>query len=116
MPEENKTLYNLEEVGPVTIIHFTVDMLANLPLDRLYHDVEAHGSNRLVLDFSTVTMINSHSLVAFVSLRRKVLNQGGKIALYGLEPNLVELFERSRLRNFFPIFEHRDEALATVTG
>ena len=115
MSAEPDPIYSLEDVGPATVIHFTTDHLANQPrLYQLYEIVDSGGKNRLVLDFSTVTMITSLALVVFVSLRRKVIDKGGKLSIYGLEENLVDLFHRSRLQNFFPICQTQQEALSMV--
>ena len=112
----DEILYRLETVGRTTIVHFEIDHLASQPLDGLYSLVTEGEKLRVVLDFSAVTMVTSIALVALVSFRRKLIEKGGQISVYGLEENLEELFRRSRLQNFFRTTPSRDDAIRMVNS
>ena len=67
---------------------------------------------RLVVDLSRVTYIDSAGLAALIQAMQKVEAYGGKFLLAGLQETVRSIFEISRLDQVFQIFPDADAALA----
>ncbi len=69
---------------------------------------------RMVIDLSDVTYIDSAGLAALIQAMQKVEAYGGKFLLAGLQETVRSIFEISRLDQVFQIFPDTDTALATT--
>jgi len=69
---------------------------------------------RLVVDLSAVTYIDSSGLAVLIEGMQNVEAYGGKFILAGLQENVRPIFEIARLDQVFIIFPHVDAALAAV--
>jgi anti-sigma B factor antagonist len=67
---------------------------------------------RLVVDLSEVTYIDSAGLAALIEGMQKVEGYGGKFLLAGLQETVCSIFEISRLDQVFQIFPDANAALA----
>jgi anti-sigma B factor antagonist len=69
---------------------------------------------RVVIDLSDVTYIDSAGLAALIQAMQKVEAYGGKFLLAGLQETVRSIFEISRLDQVFEIFPDTDTALAAT--
>ena len=69
---------------------------------------------RLVVDLSDVTYIDSSGLAVLIEGMQNVEAYGGKFFLAGLQDNVRSIFEIARLDQVFIIFPHVDAALAAT--
>ncbi|HEV2805542.1 MAG TPA: STAS domain-containing protein [Chthoniobacterales bacterium] len=67
---------------------------------------------RLVVDLSAVTYIDSSGLAVLIEGMQNVEAYGGKFILAGIQDNVRPIFEIARLDQVFIIFPHVDAALA----
>jgi len=67
---------------------------------------------RIVIDLSRVTYIDSSGLAALILAMQEVEAYGGKFFLSGLQETIRLIFETSRLDRTFRIFPDVDAALA----
>src|SRR5215467_1660400 len=67
---------------------------------------------RMVVDLSDVSYIDSAGLAALIEAMQKVEGYGGKFMLTGLQETVRSIFEISRLDQVFQIFPDADAALA----
>jgi anti-sigma B factor antagonist len=67
---------------------------------------------RLVVDLSDVSYIDSAGLAALIGAMQRVEGYGGKFALAGLQETVRSIFEISRLDQVFQIFSDADAALS----
>ena len=67
---------------------------------------------RLVVDLSAVSYIDSAGLAALIQAMQKVEGYGGKFRLAGLQETVRSIFEISRLDQVFQIFPDAEGALA----
>jgi anti-sigma B factor antagonist len=67
---------------------------------------------RLVIDLSDVTYIDSAGLAALIEAMQKVEGYGGKFLLAGLQETVRSIFEISRLDQVFQIFPDVNAAMA----
>lgn len=68
--------------------------------------------NRLVVDLSKVTYIDSSGLAVLIEGMQNVEAYGGKFVLAGIQDNVKPIFEIARLDQVFIIFPHVDAALS----
>ena len=69
---------------------------------------------RIVIDLSRATYIDSAGLAALILAMQKVEAFGGKFFLSGLDQTMRSIFATSRLNQIFQIFPDVDAALATI--
>ena len=69
---------------------------------------------RLVIDLSKVTYIDSSGLAVLIEGMQNVEAYGGKFILAGIQENVKPIFEIARLDQVFIIFPHVDAALAAI--
>ena len=67
---------------------------------------------RLVVDLSKVSYIDSSGLAVLIEGMQNVEAYGGKFILAGIQENVRPIFEIARLDQVFIIFPHVDAALA----
>jgi len=68
---------------------------------------------RLVIDLTAVTHIDSAGVGTLVEVYRRVKTAGDKMFLVGLSPRVRGVFEITKLDRFFSILKTADEALAS---
>jgi len=69
---------------------------------------------RIVIDLSRATYIDSAGLAALILAMQKVEAYGGRFFLTGLHETMRSIFETSRLNQIFQIFPDVDAALAAI--
>ncbi|MBP1932275.1 STAS domain-containing protein [Ammoniphilus resinae] len=69
------------------------------------------GSKFFVFDLSELEYISSAGLRVMLLSVKKTRAAGGKIALFGLNENVNEVFKISGFSTIFPIFQTEEEAL-----
>ena len=69
---------------------------------------------RLVVDLSSVTYIDSSGLAALIGAMQRVEGYGGKFLLAGLQGTVCDIFENERLDQIFQIFPDAAAALAAT--
>ena len=72
------------------------------------------GKNRVVLDFSQVSYLNSMSIAAVISLRNKLIGMGGGIELSNLQASIQSVFRILKLEKLFSLDQDQESALASV--
>lgn len=68
--------------------------------------------NRLVVDLSETSYINSGGLRTLVTAWRRARQQGGNLVLFGLNRHVQDVFEIVGFDKVFDIYESEREALA----
>lgn len=77
---------------------------------RLLEEVESRPQ-RIILDLSGVTYVDSSGVGTMVDVKRQTERRGGKMALVGLQSRVKAVFEVTRLDNFFEICDSLAQAL-----
>ena len=76
--------------------------------------VISKNPERLVIDLSRTTFIDSAGVTALILAMQEVEAYGGKFFLASLQETLRSIFETSRLERIFRIFPDVDAALAAT--
>lgn len=72
------------------------------------------GERKFVLDLSDCAYVDSSGLGVLVSIARRIRTAGGEIVLAGLNADVVDLFERTRLDTLFAIAENAEAAVRSL--
>lgn len=77
---------------------------------------ELLGADRqyFVVDLSRVSFVDSSGLGALVRLYKRVRLGEGDVRLAGVDPNVMQIFELTRLDRVFDIFPSSEEAAASI--
>src|SRR5436309_14137004 len=89
-----------------------IDLHVSPSITELLNDMIEQKPERLVVDLSRVTYIDSAGLAALIGAMQRVEGYGGKFLLAGLQETVRSIFEISRLDQVFQIFPDADAALA----
>jgi anti-anti-sigma factor len=82
--------------------------------DQQLRDVIASASsNKILLDLSGVTTIDSSGIGELVGSYTTVTNKGGKLKLLHLPAKLNELLHVTQLITVFEVYENEQEAIAS---
>ena len=113
-PEFSVTTEPMGDRGALVAVCGELDMLT---VPRLREELDAvidRGANRLVLDLTDVTFIDSLSLAAIVTVRRK-LGEGGRVGVVIEEGSYAMLiFEIGGLDSIVELFHSRERAVARL--
>ena len=89
-----------------------IDLHVSPTVTAALNDVIDKKPERLVVDLSDVSYIDSAGLAALIQAMQRVEGYGGKFMLAGLQETVRSIFEISRLDQVFQIFPDADAALA----
>ncbi len=77
--------------------------------------IDERSNPKLVLDFSAVDHLSSAALGMLINANNKVREANGQLRLANIKPQILEVFEITRLNKLFKILHSRAEALASFT-
>jgi anti-sigma B factor antagonist len=89
-----------------------IDLHVSPALTESLNAMTEKKPERIVIDLSRATYIDSSGLAALILAMQKVVAYGGKFFLTGLHETMRSIFETSRLDRIFQIFPDVDAALA----
>ena len=89
-----------------------IDLHASPRLERALNSMIRKRPDRVIVDMSGVTFIDSSGLAVLICAMQDVQNYGGKFSLSGIGPGLRSIFEMARLDQVFLIDQSHDELLA----
>src|SRR5438552_18928200 len=91
-----------------------IDLHVSPALTESLNAVTKKKPERIVIDLSGATYIDSSGLAALILAMQRVEAYGGRFFLTGLHETMRSIFETSRLDQIFKIFPDADAALAAV--
>jgi anti-sigma B factor antagonist len=112
-PNPRRKRLEIEEVGEVTIVRLADKKILdeqNIQRigDELFALIDKHGKKKILIDFSGVEHLGSAANGKLITLAKKVQNVKGKLAFCGIDPEIYEVFEITKLDKFFGIRVIRD--------
>lgn len=81
-------------------------------LDQAHQD----GLRHLIVDANGLEQIDSSGLNAFIDLLKRLRPEKGQIVFFGLNDNILKVFEITKLKKVMGIEGSRDDALGRVSG
>ena len=108
----------LSEVGDVTIVRFNDHKIINAASisemgDELFSLVEKDNRQSLLLNFADVEFLSSGALNKLIILDKKVKAANGKLHFCSLKPEIIEVFQITRLNQVFSIHDDQESALSS---
>ena len=105
---------NSEQIDDVLVIELPsrLDAVGVAAIEsKLAETVTAH-KGKVLADMSQVTFVASLALRMLLTSLKAVQPLGGDLRLAGLQPQISEIFRKSRFDTLFKIYPDRDSALA----
>lgn len=87
-----------------------LDQSLNPQLEQSLSDLLASGHQRLIIDLSGASYVNSGGLRCLVTAWRQSRAQGGDLVLFGLNNRLEEIFSLVGFDRVFQIYPTLDDA------
>jgi anti-anti-sigma factor len=108
--------FTQEQAGDVVIVKLAgrLDSGAARSAEDGFNTVLAGGTPRLAVDMSGLDYISSAGLRVLLVMAKKVQQAKGKVALFGLVPNVREVFSVSGFDTIFSIQPDSAAAVAAV--
>lgn len=78
--------------------------------------MQENNSKTAVLDMSGVGYMNSAGIGMVVECFKKFKENGGRVALCGLTPDITKLFEVTKLDRYIEIYRDQEEAVRMLTS
>ena len=105
-----------EQSGDVMIVKLAgrLDSSAAQPAEENLTRALAGGAPHLAIDMSALQYISSAGLRVLLVVAKKVQQAKGKMVLFGLLPNVREVFSVSGFDKIFAIQSDADAAIAAV--
>jgi anti-sigma B factor antagonist len=77
--------------------------------------VEAKDRPKILLDFGKVDHLSSAALGMLINVNNRVKQQSGQLRLVNIKPQIMEVFEITKLNKLFRILPTKAEALVSYT-
>src|SRR3954452_20891727 len=103
--------YSLDSSTHVVEVEGQVDLFSAPSLKERIWQVIDDGKTQLVVDLSHVTFMDSTGLGVLIGARKRLLPEGGELALVITSNDIDHLFELTGLDGTFSICRSRDEAV-----
>ena len=104
---------NVEQIGDIMVIELPsrLDAVGVAAIEtQLSETLKAHKGKALA-DLTNVTFVASLALRMLLTNLKSVQAIGGDLRLCGLQPQIAEIFRKSRFDTLFTIYDSREEAL-----
>ncbi|HEV3263032.1 MAG TPA: STAS domain-containing protein [Gemmataceae bacterium] len=117
-PPAGEPWFEIQQVGEVTVVRFTRALARFLEeetikqiAERLFSLIGEEGRRFLVLNLANIERLDSLMLGKLVSLHKRTLTAGGRLALCKLRPELYEVFQTLGLTGFLWVYGEEHDAL-----
>lgn len=104
-----------QTIGDVLVITLPsrLDAVGVTAIEKGVGDAIVTHKGKIVVDMSQVNFVASLALRMLLTNLKVVQPLGGDLRLAGLQPNVAEVFRKSRFDSLFKMFVDRDAALAS---
>ncbi len=111
-------MFATETHGDVTVIVIDTDLdaIKSQKAKQFLDATIREGNLKLVADLSSMVFIDSSGLGALVSALKTVRPSGGDVRVCGAGPEVVTIFELTRLTKLFRMFPNRQSAVDSFQG
>ncbi len=115
---EQHTHLTISESNGIKVIRFTErKILEELSIseigDELSKLVTDSPGVKMLLNFERVEHLSSAALGMLITLNKRVKEQGGKLKLSDIAPQIFEVFKITRLNKLFGIYGTAEQALSS---
>jgi anti-sigma B factor antagonist len=91
-----------------------INSFAEAELNSAFSAAEAYNPEKIMLNFSQVSYINSTGIALIVSLLSRARKARRELIVYGLSDHYLEIFQITRLVDFMTIYADEATALQSL--
>ncbi len=108
----------IEEQSDIRIIRLTgrLDGTTMKQLEEHIVQLVDQGCNKFVFDYRNLEYISSAGLRVMLLSVKITRSSNGKVALFGMQDNVAEVFEMSGFFRIFEVFQTEEEAVAYLVS
>ena len=88
---------------------------AQVDLAAAYDEATEIDPSAVLLNFSSVSYINSTGIALLVGLLARARSENRRVLACGLTPHYTEIFEVTRLADFMDLFDDEDGAIRALS-
>lgn len=105
---------NVEQINDVLVIELParLDAVGVAALEGQLAEIATAHKGKVLADMGQVTFVASLALRMLLTTLKAVQPLGGDLRLAGLQPQIAEIFRKSRFDTLFKIYPDRESALA----
>jgi anti-sigma B factor antagonist len=117
MPEEFELSYDQRSDGvAVVAVRGSIDLFTAPDFKDGLLGVIDRGADRIVLDFSATSFLDSSALAVLLSARKRLAGRHGELAIAGLNASLETSFRLTGLSQLFTIESTAERAARGLTA
>ena len=113
-PEFALTEDSLDADRHVVAVRGEIDLFTAPELKQKLTDAIESGKNRIVVDLSDTTFLDSTALGVLIGAVKRLRSREGALVIVNVDQNIAKTFEITGLDQIFTIRTTRDEALAAL--
>jgi anti-sigma B factor antagonist len=104
---------NIEQIGDVLVIELPsrLDAVGVAAIENKLAEATKNHKGKALADMSGVNFVASLALRMLLTNLKNVQALDGDLRLCGLQPQIADIFRKSRFDTLFTIYETREEAL-----
>ena len=119
MEQRKNSLIAVTKQGDVGVVNFmTTQVLDEMNVQQLGVElmdlVDKHYLVKLVVNFEKVKFLSSAVLGKLISLNKRIAAEKGRLAFCHIRPEILQVFQITRLDKLIPIVETEEEAVLQV--
>jgi anti-sigma B factor antagonist len=109
---------NVEQIGDVLVIELParLDAAGVAAVESQLNEMATAHQGKLLVDMSQVNFVASLALRMLLTNLKAVQPLGGDLRLAGLQPQIAEIFRKSRFDTLFKIYSDREAGVAAYKG
>jgi len=92
-----------------------IDLNTSPQLKKEFEKVAGAKAKKVLINFSSVTYVDSSGLATIVEIFKKLKSYGGALKLSNLSPKVKNLFEITKLEKLFDIQDDEEEAIKSFS-
>jgi anti-sigma B factor antagonist len=118
--DESKSLLSVERMkDDIVVVRLLprqiLDEIQITEISQSLKELVDSGSNKIILDFSTVDHFSSSALGMLITLKKQVESEKGSLKLCYIRAQILKVFKITRLDEIFSIYKTAPEALASFS-
>lgn len=109
---------NTEQIDDILVIEMPsrLDAVGVASIESQLSETVKNYKGKVLVDMSKVNFVASLALRMLLTNLKTAQGAGGDLRLSGLQPQIAEIFRKSRFDTLFTIYADRDAALAAYKG
>ncbi|MFK7884288.1 MAG: STAS domain-containing protein [Phycisphaerales bacterium] len=108
------TVVDASGIAVATILCERYSEHESKPLEHDLLEAASKCAHQLAVDMSKVAMLASAGIGSLISIHQACTKAGGKLVIYGLDPNIAQLMTMTRMDKMLNIVDSRSAATQAI--